>query len=391
MNSLLLYLLAFSFPLAFIPFSNLAYLFLLLARLSYSVLRPKANLIAFILFISYILIYSIFRSSLDPLDSLLGAFRYILAAMPLFFLDEVVGLWRVAQKKKYYNFLLIAVFFTPFLSFSSSCTTAYGSFCIYNQPSSSFGSAFAAFGLFTLISLFDNFSLKNNAFMKISLFSLASMYFLLGLSQGARSFYLFMGFFVAVNFLKYTKIIFLRLKLSKFFAFSLLLLSVFIIIILSNFDRFAMRFKSLERLYNAIFDLSNVARISEGYVFSIKESYTPDSFMAELFGNGIFSQLSTWSQSSAYDSSINFLLSDFGVFGLVFIPFIVLLANRKFIFGTINEKTSEITSLSFIFYCLASLFNEFIVLKAFNANFIVFLSLLVAYNCQNLSFSGQKL
>ena len=86
--------------------------------------------------------------------------------------------------------------------------------------------------------------------------------------------------------------------------------------------------------------------------------------------------MTTWNATSSYDSTINLLLSDFGLIGTSFL-FLFLVLALIFQLKTLQslKKSYMPLTLALSLYLVGSVTNEFLLLKSFNPLFVSLVAL----------------
>jgi hypothetical protein len=376
---LFLLLLGLPVPILGVPLSNILFFLLLLRLLSKSALSQIAPRYIALLSATFLILLLLFIRS-TPLaghEGFLAFARYLIAMSPLFCLTPLTCLFLEIRRNKLIRLLKTILVFFPLLtisSFATGCGTTYGGPCLLFQESSSFGAAGSALIISLLILLVGS---KDPFLRYISIFDI--MFFIvIGFLQGARTFWvlLFLQLFVHATIAMKRSIC--RLRVSKSFVVASVAMITSIAIYLNVTD--GLDFTSINRLNEFLADPQADVRLSDGFLFNSKLDLVTTDL---LFGKSLFSQLSAWNATSAYDSSINFLLSDFGVVGSTLLGAILLNVSMTYCKYLKRNNLSCIPFLlGLILYLLGSLVNEFIVLKAFNAIWVYLMALFSAYFCQ---------
>ena len=209
----------------------------------------------------------------------------------------------------------------------------------------------------------------------LRLFSILTIviYLYLGLSLEQILYSTFVGFTAIVIHFIIRSLSLYNLRVSSSLRTAIILFSFISLITTSIILYYSDLFISLMRLISFLRSPLDDYRFSTGLFFSTRSD---QSLVQFLFGNQIFSELPTWNSISAYDSTINLFLSDFGLIGSLFL---LLIISISLYFPFIRLKKYNyshfIFSTSILLYVLASLTNEFLLLKALNPFFVMTTSL----------------
>lgn len=367
-------------PLFGIPLSNVMFLLYFLFVFSekfhqFSITRYSYTfLLVFVL-----LILSVLRSSnLYGIDELLGLARYSIALLPLFLFEPLT---KTLSKERWISIdKLLYLSFTSFIVLSSfalttNCSTTYGGPCVMMQNSSSFGAAACSLIILCLTLLWNHSS--NYIFPRIFFLFSGLFFFAFGIIQGSRMFWILLLIPSVYIFLKVLNP-FRILRKSKIKAWPIVAFAgVLITTFLFSTTLASKMSYSLLRLFDLIANPLSDVRISQGFIFGSKLNIDSVSF---LFGSSVFSHLDSWNSTSVYDSTVNLLVSDFGLISssllIIFIA-INLVKYRQFliIFGF----SCAPLIFCILLYIVGSLSNEFILLKAFNPLFVFLVSITSAY------------
>lgn len=316
--------------------------------------------------------------------------RYIFFLLPLFafpFVYKAVNNRNFPLLSTYLLFLLPPLLLLFGALTLPICTNNYGSYCIFLSKSSSLSSAFTSslfIILFTeLLDTIQYFSINLKSVSRCllllaSLFSILFISFSSGSRLGLVCIIAFLTLFVSSNvvsfllsFLKSRSLISPRLIFFAIFLFPLSFLL---------FPFFGLG-KSFSRLYTDLPNLVNDPRLGGQGTNYVISSRFDLNFLEQLLGKGAFSIFETWDQSSAYDSTLNLFLTDFGiVFSLFFIGSLLLywfkvLRSLGFVFSP-KASVSSAYNIHYLFinYIILSSTNEFLFLKAFNPFFVLLLA-----------------
>ena len=377
----LLFFFLVSFPIPFfgIPTNNLFFFSTLVVFIIVSTLRDfyiSKYLLAFLLIIILFLIYVLSSDLPFYTNTFLSFLRYIVALCPLLTFNLVLNIFQKSRRiSTLYSFYIFTLFVLGIISFLPYCSTAYGGLCVFFQRSSSFGSVVCPLVIFQLASILLS-SIRLTKLLRLFSILTIVIYLYLGLSLGARLYYilLFVGFTaIVIHFIARSLPSLYNLRVSSSLRTAIILFSFISLITTSIILYYSDLFISLMRLISFLRSPLDDYRFSTGLFFSTRSD---QSLVQFLFGNQIFSELPTWNSISAYDSTINLFLSDFGLIGSLFL---LLIISISLYFPFIRLKKYNyshfIFSTSILLYVLASLTNEFLLLKALNPFFVMTTSL----------------
>jgi len=267
-------------------------------------------------------------------------------------------------------------------SLASSCQNSYGGKCIILSESSSINSMYCVCAV--LSSLYSLFIFRSNAINFLIAFVNIMLFLILGLSQSTRSFVAILALIGVINFFSFvgqaSKQLLCQYKVkyqTLIIALITIILSFVGVVLINN-----LRLTSFARFVKLIYTMSD-ERLTDGYLLGTKD-YSGDLDTISLFLGYPFSQLSHWSDTSAYDSSVNFFVSDYGVIGLTLILlfFAIVLKSQSYSArlldssmgnGAIAKHYSLNMSTSIILaYIFGSIPNELASLKIINSVFVSF-------------------
>jgi len=309
-------------------------------------------------------------TSLDGIDSVLALGRYFLAFLPILLFPSLrsFALNNKLNSRYCLSVLSVALLFLGIWSALpvSQCVTTYGGKCILFQVSSSFG-AFASIAIVTFS--FYIYSLQYSLYLKSVSILNSLLYFYLGAIQGARSFWIFAGLTLLFLSISMLANILSRRKISinKILVYSIVSSPLLWLV------PFFINMSSFNRLIPFLLEISSDSRIQDGYILGSKLSLSLSEFFV---GRSLFSQLYSWDANSAYDSSLNLLLSDFGVIGAVFMLSLASVSILSVLRSSMPNMSRLYCKIFISVYVIANVTNEFIFLKGVNPLFIVLLSLL---------------
>ena len=362
-----LFLLFFAIPFPFfgIPFSNIVFsiyfLFLFFASIIKGKLPPY--LLSILIIFSLFLFLSFRSSAFTGLENVLALSRYLIAIIPLFFLLPLTKLFSSLSVNSLRTLLIISQFsfiFTSIYSFVSLCATEYGSPCVLLMNSSSFGAIASVLLLtYSLVCI----SVKDKFVRFVSILS-SIFFFVFGALQGSRLFWALIFVVILLFIYRLTRPVDVinRLKINKR-AFISLSLFLFTVIITLN-SSFVNNSRSFSRILGFIADPFEDGRFESGQVVGSRLIL---NFSDILFGRSMFSQLSSWNATSSYDSTLNLMLSDFGLIGtFIIISALIFSISRYWVYICQTHRSLLPLFLGLILYIVGSITNEFLLLKAFN-------------------------
>ena len=271
---------------------------------------------------------------------------------------------------------LSAFMIQTLLGYYLQCRTVYGGTCILQQDSSSFGAAASVLILSMSIMLISS----RDIVLKILAILSSTFFFALGIQQGSRLFWaLLITSFCVICFDRFIRsacklTLTVRIKTLKRFLLLLIALPpiIFTIVRIVNFNSII----SFSRFAGFLTTISDDARLSSGIMFGSRLTTDTSDITSLLFGHSLFSQMTTWNATSSYDSTINLLLSDFGLIGTSFL-FLFLVFALIFQLKTLQSLQKSYTplTLALSLYLVGSLTNEFLFLKSFNPLFVFLVAL----------------
>jgi len=366
--------------LANVPLSNILFVAYAVYISSLHFTRRKIKTETGLLFLSLILILFLFlrSSSLEGLDSFLALSRYVSALLPLFMMSSLIKNLSAMTENRLTLLIkasLTALLMQTILGHLMQCRTAYGGTCVLIQKSSSFGAAASVliFCMSILLAFSRDICLRYLAI-------LSSVFFLVvGAQQGSRLFWVLL--IVALLGILWQRLTRYppRIRLSFSVKPLNLLILFFVSLVLLYSSTVLPKLTSIMSL-TRFSDLMQDSRLSSGIIFRSRLDTDPSGITSTLFGHSLFSQMTSWNATSSYDSTINMLMSDFGLLGTSLLLFFLITA-FTFQFKTLKALGRSHTplTLGIALYLVGSITNEFILLKSFNPLFAFLVALVSSY------------
>jgi len=371
-SSVLLVFLALPLPVFRIPLSTMVFFAYFTILAFGDVYKSKLSLSIKLITAYMVLLVLLFArgTPLDGIDSVLALIRYFSAFIPILLLPSLhsFALNNKLQTRHYLCILSITFLFLGIWSVLplSQCVSSYGGECILSQDSSSFG-AFASITIATFSFYVCGF--PGSPFLKLVSILNSVLYLYLGAIQGARMFWLLVAFTLLFLLFHELAAVLARRKITinKFFRYSIVSSALFCLTYL------ATNLYSFGRVISFLPDTISDHRIENGYLLGSKLSL---SFSEFFLGKSLFSQLSGWDGTSGYDSSVNLLLSDFGVIGGAVVVSLASVSILSVLRSSMTNISRLYCNIIISVYVIANITNEFIFLKGANPLFITLLSLI---------------